>query len=487
MRAVKHHGPRTLDDALALLAKYGGQAALLAGGTDLIISLRKTGGQPEALQVVDLSGIDELRSITVGDDRIALGACVTHTQVEQDATLRALARLLPEACSQIGSLQIRNRGTLGGNLCNASACADSVPPLIALGATVVLQSERGPREIRLSELITAPYRTVIEPDELLTHIRFFRPAPGTGSAFVKLGRRNALSVSRMSVAVLLTLDEDERVIDPRVAAGSVAPVPRRFGKVEESLAGRAWSESLAEEAGALLAEEMIENSGRRWSTPYKEPAVAALLRRALGRAVAEARGADESGSASPAVFPVSKPRRRSEQGAQPPTAPNVSFALNCREVEVSVPANWTLLQLLRDKLLLTGTKCGCEIGECGACTVILDGEAVNSCLILAPQVHGRSVTTVEGLAAKVHPSGAGLHPLQRAFLDQDAVACGFCTPGVLMSAKALLDRRPRPTRHEIKVALSGNLCRCTGYIPIVAAVEQAARDLEDKGDARPED
>jgi aerobic carbon-monoxide dehydrogenase small subunit len=129
----------------------------------------------------------------------------------------------------------------------------------------------------------------------------------------------------------------------------------------------------------------------------------------------------------------------------------------------------TLLDLLRDQLGLTGTKRGCEIGECGACTVLLDGVAVNSCLVLAPQVNGRSVTTVEGLA-----KGETLSPLQEAFLDQDAVHCGFCTPGMLMSARDLLDHNPEPSEHDIRTAISGNLCRCTGYVQIVDAIADAA-------------
>ena len=128
-------------------------------------------------------------------------------------------------------------------------------------------------------------------------------------------------------------------------------------------------------------------------------------------------------------------------------------------------SNRTLLEVLRDELGLTGTKCGCEIGECGACTVLLDGQPVNACLVLAPQIAGREVTTVEGLMLD-----GRLHPLQESFLDHDAVHCGFCTPGMLLSAKALLDQNPHPTEAEIRTAISGNLCRCTGYQQIVDAI-----------------
>ena len=148
----------------------------------------------------------------------------------------------------------------------------------------------------------------------------------------------------------------------------------------------------------------------------------------------------------------------------------IRFVLNGKEMEVEVPSHWTLLRLLREKLGLTGTKEGCGIGECGACTVLLDGLPVNSCLILVPKVEGRRVETVEGLGSR-----ESLHPLQRSFIEHGAVQCGFCTPGMLMSAKALLDKNPKPTREEIKEAISGNLCRCTGYQQIIEAIEAVGK------------
>ena len=144
--------------------------------------------------------------------------------------------------------------------------------------------------------------------------------------------------------------------------------------------------------------------------------------------------------------------------------------VNGREYQVEAPADITLLELLREYLGLTGTKEGCGKGECGACTVLLDGQAVNSCLIPAAKAEGAEVLTIEGLAA---PDGQ-LHPLQEAFITEGAVQCGFCTPGMILSAKALLDNNPHPGREEIKGALAGNLCRCTGYAKIIKAVEKAA-------------
>jgi carbon-monoxide dehydrogenase small subunit len=148
----------------------------------------------------------------------------------------------------------------------------------------------------------------------------------------------------------------------------------------------------------------------------------------------------------------------------------IVVTVNGAKERLEVPANLTLLQLLREKLALTGTKNGCEAGECGACTVLVDGEPVNSCMMLAVEVDGRRVLTVEGLA-----SNGELSSLQEAFVESNAVQCGFCTPGMLMSAHALLQRNPQPTETEVREALVGNLCRCTGYVRIVEAVRAAAQ------------
>jgi len=154
----------------------------------------------------------------------------------------------------------------------------------------------------------------------------------------------------------------------------------------------------------------------------------------------------------------------------------ITFTLNGKLTTVTAPPNITLLDLLRDYLHLTGTKKGCEIGECGACMVLLDGEAVNSCMVLAPQVEGKKVVTIEGLA----PEPGKLHPIQEAFIETGAVHCGFCTPGMVISAKALLDRNPSPTEQEIKIAISGNRCRCTGYKQIIDAVKLASERMREK-------
>jgi carbon-monoxide dehydrogenase small subunit len=152
----------------------------------------------------------------------------------------------------------------------------------------------------------------------------------------------------------------------------------------------------------------------------------------------------------------------------------ISFILNGQQYTVAVDTRELLVDFLRETLYLTGTKVGCGIGECGACTVLLDGEPVNACLVLAASVDGGSLVTVEGL------KGEEAEVLQRAFIEEGAVQCGYCTPGMLLSAKAVLDRNRRPSEAEVRQAVSGNLCRCTGYERIVRAVIRAAGDMEER-------
>ena len=148
----------------------------------------------------------------------------------------------------------------------------------------------------------------------------------------------------------------------------------------------------------------------------------------------------------------------------------IIFTLNGEPIEIEIESHLTLLQLLRDKLELMGTKEGCGMGECGTCTVLLDGKTINSCIFPALEVDGKKVTTIEGLT----DSQGNLHPIQRAFIEFGAIQCGFCTPGMVLSAMGLLDGNPKPTEEEIRNGIAGNLCRCTGYLQIIQAIKEAS-------------
>jgi xanthine dehydrogenase iron-sulfur cluster and FAD-binding subunit A len=458
----------SIAEACGLLAAHGAEVRVLAGGTDLLVEWRRPSAKRPKI-VLDISRVPELRGITESDGSITIRPLATHTDLVRSNLVRKFAPLLGMAAATIGSPQIRGRGTVGGNVMNAAACADTVPPLIALGATVTLQSQGGARDLALADLFVKPYQTKAKPDELLTGIRLSKLPSVARSAFIKLGRRNALSISRLSVAAILRLGDDGRIAEARIVPGAAFPTWQRVTEAERTLVGEKPGSKLFAAAGQKVSEEMIKATGRRWSTEYKEPVLAVLVRRALEECVSSAGQRVPPALSKEDMFSPG-PARRTAPLSQPPSGRrSVTTTLNGRVEKLRLPANRTLLEVLRDDLGLTGTKCGCEIGECGACTVLLDGEPVNSCLVLAPQIDGREVVTVEGMA-----QDGKLHPLQESFLDHDAVHCGFCTPGMLLSAKALLDRNPRPTEIEIRTAISGNLCRCTGYLQIVQAIEKAA-------------
>ena len=455
----------TIAEACGVLAEHGAEARVLAGGTDLLIAWRRVGAKLPRV-IVDISCVSELAGITERDGYVTIGPLVTHTQLQDSALVQRAAPLLAVAAAAIGGPQIRNRGTIGGNVMNAATCADTVPPLITLDASVTLQSSTGVRELPLVNLFVKPYQTQARPDELLTAIRFPRLPASARSAFLKLGRRNALAISRLSVAAVLEFDPAGHVAAARIAPGAVFPTWRRMTSAEQMLVGEKPAAALLTAVGQKVSEEMIAETGRRWSTEYKEPVLAVLVRRALEQCAAVPSTMPAGvASASAELSRLPKPGRKRKAASDC----TITATINGQARTVTVPARRTLLELLRDDFGLTGTKCGCEIGECGACTVLLDGEPVNACLVLAPQIGGREVATIEGLA----PRGQ-LHLLQEAFMDHDAVHCGFCSPGILLSAKALLDRNPHPTEAEIRTAISGNLCRCTGYQQIVDAVQQAA-------------
>ncbi|MCX6893148.1 MAG: FAD binding domain-containing protein [Verrucomicrobia bacterium] len=270
MKPFEYIAVHTIAEACDALAAHGAETRLLAGGTDLLIELRR-GSKKAPRVVLDISGVAEMAGIAESGAHITLGPLTTHAELARSELLREFAPLLGEAAAAIGSPQIRARGTVGGNIMNAAACADTVPPLIALGATVALQSKAGCRELALADLFVKPYQTRANADELLTAVRFPKPGPGARSAFIKLGRRNALAISRLSVAAMLELGKDGRITEARIVPGAAFPTWQRVTEAERLLLGEMPGEPLFASAGRKVSEEMIKATGRRWSTEYKEP------------------------------------------------------------------------------------------------------------------------------------------------------------------------------------------------------------------------
>lgn len=280
MNAFDYIKASTLHEAIGLLAYHGPNARLLAGGTDLLIEWRRL-ATPTPATVIDVSCVKELNGIVVHNGNVEVKSLTTHSELFKSSVLQELAPLLSTAASVIGSPQIRNRGTIGGNIMNAAACADTVPPLIALNAEVVLTSVSGSRTLKLVELFLKPYQTKARPDEILSEIRFAKLPRGAKSSFIKFGRRNALSISRLSVAAIVVRNDAGVITDARIVPGATFPTWRRVAEAEKMLIGEKASPELFRAAGNKVSEMMIAETGRRWSTEYKEPVVAVLVRRAL--------------------------------------------------------------------------------------------------------------------------------------------------------------------------------------------------------------
>lgn len=287
MRAFRFVKVRDLSEGLSLLAEKGDETAILAGGTDLVIQLKDEEVAPAA--VLDISSLGKLSFIRDDGPELALGPLATFRDIAASPLIRQHVPLLAQAASAVGSPQIRNRGTVGGNLMNASPAADLLPPLVALEARATLVSAAGARVLSVEELVAGPYRTVRKPDEILTEIRFGKPPTGSGMTFYKLGRRNALAISRVNLAVILTPGPGEVIGRARLSIGSVTPAPWRCREVESFLGGGPASQDSFEEAGRLAAETFVKLAGARASTNYKRPVVRGLTARILSRAWGEVR------------------------------------------------------------------------------------------------------------------------------------------------------------------------------------------------------
>jgi len=270
----------SLKEALEFLGSNEGVKAI-AGGTDLLVDIRKENARAKGFKyLLDISGLKELKFIEERKDCVAIGALSTHTMLVESLVINKHFPLLASAAKTIGSTQIRNRGTVGGNINNASPAADLLSPLIALKAHVKLLSLRGERELSLDEFLAGPYRTNRQSDEIMTEVCVPLLGEGYFTTFQKIGRRKAMNIARLNLAVVLGI-KDDNVFDPRIVPGAATAYPIRFGKTEEAISGKRIGEIDPAEIGERASEEMISATGVRWSTPYKRIALASLVKRAL--------------------------------------------------------------------------------------------------------------------------------------------------------------------------------------------------------------
>ena len=269
-----------IPEALMLLNEPGIQSRPLAGGTDLILLLR-LGSAAACDRVVDISRIPELHAITRTPQEVSIGAATTFNEVLENPIINETAPLLSQACSQIGAVQIRNLGTIGGNVANAAACADSLPALVCLDAMAHILTPQDELAYLCSDLVKGPNQTQIPPGGLLVSLSYPIPPANSRSCFLKLGRRNAMAISRLSLAVLACLDGAGRIAEIRIVPGAATPHVERFTSVESSLLGQIPTLQLIESAAQLTVDEMLHITGRRWSSEFKIPALSAMLTRAL--------------------------------------------------------------------------------------------------------------------------------------------------------------------------------------------------------------
>jgi len=275
---------RSLDEAIELLNEPGRRSRVLAGGTDLLVEARS--GPVDFDRVVDVSRVPELKVIETdgaADGRVVIGAAVTFTRLLSHDGLRACAPLLVEACGYIGSPQIRNAATVGGNVANAAACADSVPALVCLGAEAVIATASGELRWPVSELITGTHKTKLPPGALIRAFTFDVPPAGSRGAFERIGRRRAMAIARLSLAAMGMRASDGTMAWVRLVPGAAFARFRRASVVEEMLAGRPASGEVFAAAGQRMAELFLSESGKRWSAEWKEKALAVLTERALQR------------------------------------------------------------------------------------------------------------------------------------------------------------------------------------------------------------
>ncbi len=464
-----YYTPATLDEAARLLAEHGTEARIIAGGTDIILELER-GLRPGLKALVDITRIPGLDAIELGEDGlIHIGPLVSHNHVAGSELLRKHALPLAQASWWEASPQIRNRGTVAGNLITASPANDAISPLIALDAQVTLLSTAGERTLPLREFYQGVRRTAMQPGEILSDISFRPLDPATQQGmFIKLGLRKAQAISVVNVAVVVTLD-GETVQSAVIAQGSVAPTIITSPEAEAYLAGKALTPEVVDEAARLAAGAAKPIDDVRGSAEYRREMIRVLTRRAL-TAIQQGENGSELpeqpvmlwGEAQGLVrepLPESYVHREGDP---------IQTTINGQPVTITGGSRKTLLRMLREDAGLIGTKEGCAEGECGACTVFLDGMAVMSCLVGAPRAHNAEIVTIEGLA-----QDGKLHPIQEAFIEEAAVQCGYCTPGFLMSGAKLLEERADPTLWDIQQSITGNLCRCTGYYKILKAFERA--------------
>ncbi len=466
-----YHSVISVHEALAILSQKKEKARIIAGGTDLILELRQ-GIRKNVDTLIDISRVPGLDNIELDTEGIVhISPMVTHNHCLDSEIIRESAFPLAQACLSIGAPQIRNMGTVAGNLVTASPANDTITPLIALDAEVCLSTKNNRRILRLKDFYSGLRLTLLEPDEMLTEIRFKQMSKNQKGIFKKYLLRKAHAISLVNITIILTLEEN-LIKYAAIALGAVAPTVIRATDAENYLIGKELSNEVIEKTSEIARDSSVPISDIRGSEAYRLRLMKILMTEGLME-IREGREREKFPKKPILLWGKSryKPSLLRKSIKHDNSTPVVT-RINGKNYSFNKGQTTTLLNLVREEAGLIGTKLGCGEGECGACTLLMDGAPVLSCLIPAPRAHQAELITIEGVG-----EGDELHPIQQAFIQEGAVQCGYCTPGFIMSAVKLLQEIKNPTYEQIQEGLAGNLCRCTGYYRIIAAVEKAAETI----------
>jgi xanthine dehydrogenase iron-sulfur cluster and FAD-binding subunit A len=478
--------PDSVAETLAVLAQYGEDARVIAGGQSLGAMLNMRLVTPKV--VVDVNGLSDLATIKSEAGVIITGAIARQSDALADPQVQAQLPLVAQALPYVGHYQTRNRGTLGGSVAHADPSAEIPLVLATLAGEVELSAKRGWRRVPALQFFQSALVTARRPDELITSLRCPVRRSSERFAFTEFAVRSG-DYAIVAVACVIDFNEDGDARSVRLGFGGASEVPQI---IDVPNLNKRLDAKLIQTIALDAAARIQCRGDLLGSAAYRRQLAGVLASRAIESAFHSDPHPEEHAHASARVSrrmvtgdsPSTRPSfgTRGQRPGSPGRGPEsgratINFTLNGRRVSAQAEPRMQAADLLRHVLHQTGTHVGCEHGICGACTILVDGRAVRSCLLFAAQVEGATIVTVEGLA---NPDGE-LNDLQKSFRRHHALQCGFCTAGILASATQFLSEQPNPSEHDVREMLSGHLCRCTGYEPIVQAILATARERHAKG------
>jgi len=518
MRNFAHYDARSISEAVSLLAKHKGRAKLNAGGTDLL-SILKDDILPEPPDaIVNIKNIRDLNYIKEGAGVVRIGCLARLSDVGRSPVVTDKFPLLAEAALAVGNPQIRKMGTLGGNLCQDVRCwyyryprgmggsilcarkgkgpclavkgdnryhaimngkkcfavcsSDMAVALTALDARIVIAGTKRGRTIAISDFFNS-VSNGLGTDEMVKEVEIPIRTMKRHQTFLKFTLRKSIDFAIVSVATVMTLDQNV-CTDARIVLGAVAPGPARAEAAEKVLIGQTISADVA----AKAAEAALAGAKPLSKNAYKMEIAKTLVKRAI-------LGNPEN-LRQVRIVKTDKEYRTTRKAGKYFKAPTRGRATESETVHLivngklyelmvgkDIATSHTLAHTLRETLGLTGTKIACDHGSCCSCTVLVDGEPTLSCMTLTIECNEKHIVTIEGL--KDQQTGE-LNRLQQSFISHSAFQCGFCTPGIIMTAQALLDKTPDPAEDEIREALAGHFCRCISHYEVIGAVRDAAKE-----------